>query len=69
MRGPSRRSVVRYLAGVVGVMYGRVVSTGSQGRAIQLVLDDVVAVQVIYRGQRVHITPQEIVTALSGRED
>lgn len=68
MSFPSRRAVVRYLSGVVGVMYGHAFST-PQGRAIQLVLDDVVAIEVIYKGQRVYIRPQEVMMALMGKEE
>jgi len=35
---------------------------------LRLVLDGTTGIEVVYRGQRVVITPQEIMNALTGKE-
>ncbi len=72
MQKHSRRGMVRILAGVAGYILGEQASTYAQApqrppkAPLLLVLDGMGAdaIVVMYRGQRVAITPQEIIDAL-----
>jgi len=72
----NRRQMVRLLAGIAAFVSGRPVSGQynqmSQARRsnppLVLVLDgQEVAIEVVYHGQRVTVTPQEVMDALRSK--
>lgn len=69
MIGLSRRAALLTVTGVMGILYGRMTPAQSGGRQLLLTLDDVEAIVVQYRGQRIPIPPQAIVDALVGKEE
>ncbi len=70
----NRRDAVRVVAGLAGMIWGQpalsLAASQSQqaqrpnGQGLRLVLDGQEFIEVVYRGQRVAIGPQEIIDAL-----
>lgn len=67
----NRRQAIVVVAGVVGALSGRV--EGETQRAysrseLSLVLDGTSGIEIVYKGQRRRITPEEIMAALGGKD-
>ena len=58
-----RREALKVVAGAVGYIYGQ--SSNQRGGEMRLILDNVDAIYVQYRGQMVRITPQELMYSLT----
>ena len=61
----TRRAAVTALAGICGYLYGTPVGAAQGPRGMALALDGVEGIVITYRGQRVVVTPQDIVDALA----
>lgn len=62
----SRRRALTIVGTAFVYLHGKEVRADNQARGLTLALDSVDALVVQYRGQRVVVTPQEIVEALTG---
>lgn len=66
----TRREAIVAVAGVMGVMHGSpfVDPLHAGQRALTLPLDGIEGIVVQYRGQRVLLSPEDIMRALAGKE-
>lgn len=70
----TRRDAVRVVVGAAGVIWGQPVAGQQQqqqrsGSGLRLVLDGQDFIEVVYKGQRRAIAPQEIMDALRTGEN
>lgn len=59
----TRRTAIAFVGTIAAYLHGKPVRA-EQGQGMQLVLDGVAEVTVIYRGRRVSVSPAEILDAL-----
>lgn len=66
----SRRDALVAVAGVTGFIHGRETPVAqSYDATMVLALDRVRYISVVYRGREARITPEELLLALSGKEE
>lgn len=59
----DRRTALLVLAGITATVHGKE-APSSQGAALQLILDPFEAIVVQYRGRRVIVSPNDLLSAL-----